>query len=154
MPNGQDPWQEAQELSTPYRLEHWGFRDSVESLVDTPGQEQVNAVGVSTVGPEREPANPCTLCSAEDHDCLQEDCHGGATRRSPIDWSPLRELSGSVKSMQQELKTVQEGLSGHADQRAKEQESALVERESNRRAIRESAGCGEGTPRPAVTGPS
>ena len=135
MPNGQDPWPEAQQLSSHYSPEHWGFRDSLESLVNTPGQEQVNVVETAAVGPERGPTNSCTLCSAEDHDCIQADCHEGATRSSPIDWSPLRELSTSVRSMRQELQSVQGDLSGQAVQRARDQEIASSERESNRRQL-------------------
>ena len=140
MPNGQDPWPEAQQLSSHYSPEHWGFRDSLESLVNTPGQEQVNVVETAAVGPERRPANSCTLCSAEDHDCIQADCHEGATRSSPIDWSPLRELSTSVRSMRQELQSVQGDLSGQAEQRARDQEIAASERESNRRQLEDLQG--------------
>ena len=34
---------------------------------------------------------------------MTEDCHGGATRKSPIDLHPLRELPDRMRSMQNEL---------------------------------------------------
>ena len=123
MPNGQEPWPQAQQLNLDYHPQH----SSVP--------EQGNALETAAVEPEREPTNPCTLCSADDHDCVQEDCLGSATREPPIDLSPLRELPGYVKSMQQGLEVVQEGLHDQAEQRLKDQEIALSAREDNRKQV-------------------
>ena len=66
-----------------------------------------------------------------------DDCHEGATRESPIDLSPLRELSGCVRSMQQELKSVQEGLQGQGEQRMRDREIALAASEDNRKQLQD-----------------
>ena len=119
MQEGQDPWQDAQVMNSYISTQQWGFRDSVEFLLDTPAHEQANTLGATSANPRPEPSSPCTLCSADDHDCVLEDCHGGATRKSPIDWRPLRELPDCVRSMQQELQDVKESLNGQRRATAK-----------------------------------
>ena len=79
LPNSQNPWSEAQQMDSEYHPQHWGFGDSVESLLEASVPRQGQVLESAAGGPEQEPTNPCTLCSAEDHDCIQDDCHEGAT---------------------------------------------------------------------------
>ena len=71
LPNGQNPWSEAQQLDSEHHPQHWGLRDSVESLLEDSALRQGNALETAAGEPERKPTHPCTLCSAEDHDCIQ-----------------------------------------------------------------------------------
>ena len=75
--------------------------------------------------------------SAEDHDCIQDDCHEGAMRRSPIDLSPLRELSGCVRSMQQELKISSRRTEWSRRTTGRDQELALAASEDNRKQLQD-----------------
>ena len=68
---------------------------------------------------------------------MRDNCHEGDTRRTPIDWSPLRGLPGCMGQMQRELQAVQEEVNQQAKQRMKDQEMALSVSNDNRQQLKE-----------------
>ena len=112
------------------------FRDSVESILETPTHEQENILGTTSINPTPERARKrCTPCTAYEYVCFTDDSHGGAARKSLIDFHPLRELRDCVRSMQKELKDMKEMLNGQDAQRLRDHEVNSTAIEDHRKEL-------------------